>query len=169
MFVQPRSAEKGSKQRVRMPSALGRSWSQLAKLTDGQPRYIKELADRIHSIEYKLGSEGGLNTDDVDRLFATSRPRNDDQSRKRPFFSISTGDASAPVQARLQPWGSDSRSLDPTSTSPDGQTFKNSSLAPKPSALKPDATPAKSATSENEGAVLESQEVPAIDEVALNE
>ncbi|UKZ67393.1 uncharacterized protein TrAtP1_008554 [Trichoderma atroviride] len=37
--------------------------------------YIKELADRIHSIENKLESEGSLTQDEIDRLLTPGSHR----------------------------------------------------------------------------------------------
>ncbi|KAF7544153.1 hypothetical protein G7046_g9845 [Stylonectria norvegica] len=114
--------------------------------------YIKELADRIHSIENKLESEGTLSQDDIERLFVPERPRTqsgnvavDEANRKRPFSSISTGDFSTPGPPRQTPWGSEHRVIQPSSTPSDtyGAPYSASSLAPKPTPIKPDSTPSK--------------------------
>ncbi|KAF4453496.1 n-terminal binuclear zn cluster-containing dna-containing protein [Fusarium austroafricanum] len=106
--------------------------------------YIKELADRIHSIENKLESDGGLSQDDIDRLFSTDRPRQsqgEDSARKRPFSSISTNEFATP--SRQTPWGSDHRIQASPGTSEPYTTYNNSSLAPQPTAIRPDSTPSK--------------------------
>lgn len=66
--------------------------------------YIKELADRIHSIEGKLASEGA-NADLTELLNGTRReasdlfPAADASGRKRPYSSISSGDFGTPTPA----------------------------------------------------------------------
>lgn len=138
-------------------------------------RYIKELADRIHSIENKLESEGGLTQDDVERLFApeTHRASNaapgDDPSRKRPFSSISTGDYSTPTPARQTPWGSEQRPLQPAGTPPDNFAvpYSENSLAPRPSSLKPEGTPSKAQEPSMDISMTDGEEQPDIDEEVL--
>ncbi|KAF4504627.1 hypothetical protein G6O67_008054 [Ophiocordyceps sinensis] len=139
--------------------------------------YIKELADRIHSIENKLESEGNLTQDDIDNLFASDAPRShghgapgDDMSRKRPFSNISTGDLSTPVSARQAPWGSDPRPIQPASASSETfahQAYANHALAPQPSAIKPDGTPSKPPVASMDISMTEVDELPSIDETAL--
>ncbi|KAK2592265.1 Glucose-responsive transcription factor [Conoideocrella luteorostrata] len=110
--------------------------------------YIKELADRIHSIENKLESDGNLSQDDIDKLFATDRSRHsngpEDSTRKRPFSSISTGEFTTPNSVRQAPWGSEPRSVQLTSAAAEtfGQDYNNNntSLAPQPTAVKADDT-----------------------------
>lgn len=130
--------------------------------------YIKELADRIHSIENKLESDGGLNQDDLDRLFAPERPRqnhvNDDANRKRPFSSIS-GEFNTPASTRQTPWGSEHRSIQ-ASTGSDG--YGSSYLAPQPTALKPDETPSKPPVATMEITLTEADDVPDIDDEVLH-
>jgi hypothetical protein len=143
--------------------------------------YIKELADRINSIESKLvESEGPLTHDDMERLFGGPRsssqanaPGPDDSSRKRPFSSISTGDFSTPNAPRQAPWGTD-RPLQQTPGTPEGfstAAYGNGSLAPQPSAIKPDDTPSKQTTAPNapmDVAMTDSEEPPEIDEGLLH-
>lgn len=141
--------------------------------------YIKELADRIHSIENKLESEGNLTQDEIDTLFASDRPRShghgapgDDMSRKRPFSSISTGDVSTPVSARQAPWGSEPRPIQPASASSESfaqQPYANHSLAPQPSAIKSDDTPSKPPVASMEASMTDVDELPSIDEASLKE
>ncbi|KAF4122706.1 Fungal specific transcription factor domain [Geosmithia morbida] len=106
--------------------------------------YIKELADRIHSIENKLDTEGGLTQEDLSGLFGDRQPRHsnvgDDLGRKRHYSSISGGEIESPMSARQTPWAPDSaRPLH----SQDGQPatpFDSSSLAPQPIAPRLDET-----------------------------
>ncbi|GJN82197.1 glucose-responsive transcription factor [Purpureocillium lilacinum] len=70
------------------------------------PSYIKELADRIHSIENKLESEGNLSQDDIDKLFASERPRSHSQhtggySSSTVGLGVSTTSASVGYVRRL--------------------------------------------------------------------
>ncbi|PNY28098.1 transcriptional regulatory protein [Tolypocladium capitatum] len=141
--------------------------------------YIKELADRIHSIENKLESEGNLTQDDIDKLFASERPRShsqvagEDPSRKRPFSSISAGDFSTPTTARQAPWGSEPRPIQPASAS--SESFanhgyaSNGTLAPQPSAIKHDGTPSKPPVASMDASVTDIDELPDFDERALQD
>lgn len=141
-------------------------------------RYIKELADRIHSIENKLESEGAgaLSQEDLDRLFSsnTERPRaqsNEDPSRKRPFSSISTGDFTMPAPPRQTPWGSQPRPIQPSAPSTDsyGTPYTASTLAPQPSPIvKLDNTPSKPPMAQMEITMPDVDVTPDIDEVALH-
>lgn len=79
--------------------------------------YIKELADRIHSIEGKLGGQavadvlaGELATlprRDLAESFAASAPA--DESRKRPFSHISSDQFSTPSPSRQPAWPAEPR------------------------------------------------------------
>ncbi|KJZ73181.1 hypothetical protein HIM_07378 [Hirsutella minnesotensis 3608] len=141
--------------------------------------YIKELADRIHSIENKLESEGNLTQDDIDKLFAADRPRShghgapgDDLNRKRPFSSISTGDLNTPMSSRQAPWGSEARPGMPVSASSDSfahQVYGNHALAPQPSAIKPDETPSRPPVAAMDVSMPEIDELPIIDEGLLRD
>ncbi|KAG8423896.1 Glucose-responsive transcription factor [Metarhizium acridum] len=137
--------------------------------------YIKELADRIHSIENKLESEGNLSQDDIDKLFATDRSRHinglEDSTRKRPFSSISTGDYTTPTTVRQAPWGSEARSAQPASGQGEGlsQEYSNSSLAPQPTPIKPDETPTKPHAAPADVPMVDGEEVPGVDEQAFLE
>ncbi|RYP85737.1 hypothetical protein DL769_000911 [Monosporascus sp. CRB-8-3] len=106
--------------------------------------YIKELADRIHSIEGKLASEGG-NVDALSELLSGARRESsdifsppgqpDENGRKRPFSSISTGDFGTPGGSRQATWNSESRPIQPFQ--PPRQPYSANGLAPQPLA-KPD-------------------------------
>lgn len=147
-------------------------------MTDLAASYIKELADRIHSIENKLESEGTLSQDDIDRLFVPDRPRAnsnaeqvDEASRKRPFSSISTGDFSTPAPARQTPWGSEHRPLQPSSTPSDTYApapYSAGSLAPQPTPIKADTTPSKPPMAQMDVSMTEPDNVPDIDEGILH-
>ena len=106
-------------------------------------RYIKELADRIHSIENKLESEGGLTQDDLSGLFGDrSRHSNGvEDSRKRPYSSISGGDLHSPQSARQTPWGSEPRPIQPATENHAVPPYDPASLAPQPSPIKTDSIP----------------------------
>ncbi len=138
-------------------------------------RYIKELADRINSIESKLESEGGLSQDEIDKLFGSDRHRgpngtgSEEPARKRPFSSISTNDFSTPVSSRQVPWGSEPRNIQPASGQSDGYAaFNNSSLAPQPSEIKPDDTPSK-VVDATDMPMMDDEEVVDLQEDILNE
>lgn len=142
--------------------------------------YIKELADRIHSIENKLESEGSLTQDDIDRLFAPDRPRAynnlvstaEDSNRKRPFSSISSGDFGTPAPARQAPWGSEPRPIQPATTPSEtyaAPTYANSALAPQPLAVKPDDSPSKDVTVTEDDPMSDVEDVPEIDDGAFLE
>ncbi|RYP75829.1 hypothetical protein DL771_002093 [Monosporascus sp. 5C6A] len=106
--------------------------------------YIKELADRIHSIEGKLASEGG-NVDALSELLSGARRDSsdifsppgqpDENGRKRPFSSISTGDFGTPGGSRQATWNSEPRPIQPFQ--PPRQPYSAHGLAPQPLA-KPD-------------------------------
>ncbi|KAI5464779.1 hypothetical protein BGZ63DRAFT_421775 [Mariannaea sp. PMI_226] len=134
--------------------------------------YIKELADRIHSIENKLESDGGLNQDDLDRLFAPERPRQnhiqEDASRKRPFSTMS-GEFNTPGTTRQTPWGSEHRSLQASAGSDSyAAPYTAGSLAPQPSAIKADETPSKPPVATMDITMTNDDEFPDIDEEILH-
>lgn len=139
--------------------------------------YIKELADRINSIENKLESEGGLSQEEIDRLFGSDRQRAgpngslpaEESGRKRPFSSISSAEITTPVANRTAPWGSEPRSLQPASAQSDGQNgYNNSTLAPNSSAIK-DETPSKPPAASTDAEMMDHSSVPDIDEAILHE
>ncbi|TQV97724.1 hypothetical protein V2A60_006545 [Cordyceps javanica] len=135
--------------------------------------YIKELADRINSIESKLESDGGMSQDEIDKLFSSERHRGtngttvvDDANRKRPYSSISN-DFSTPAPNRQAPWGPEPRSVPPESAHSDSY-YHNSTLAPQPSAVND--TPSKPAADDVGDMPMEDGEyVPSIDEGVLND
>ncbi|KAK1251765.1 hypothetical protein MKX07_007244 [Trichoderma sp. CBMAI-0711] len=141
--------------------------------------YIKELADRIHSIENKLESEGSLTQDEIDRLLTPGhhRPYNglassEEPVRKRPFSSISAGDFSTPAPPRQAPWGPEPRPILPAPTASDsfsGPAYTNSSLAPQPSAIKADSAPPKPPVASMDSQVVEAEGVPDFDEESLHD
>ncbi|RFN46196.1 n-terminal binuclear zn cluster-containing DNA-containing protein [Fusarium flagelliforme] len=133
--------------------------------------YIKELADRIHSIENKLESDGGLSQDDIDRLFVTDRPRpsqGEDSARKRPFSSISTNDFATP--SRQTPWGSEPHRIQasPGTSEPTYGSYDNSSLAPHPGPLKPEISPSKPPVATMDVSMPDAHEAVDIDEGMLH-
>ncbi len=142
-------------------------------VADIECSYIKELADRINSIESKLESDGGLSQDEIDKLFSAERHRAtngtavvDDANRKRPYSSISN-EFSTPAPNRQAPWGSEPRSLPPGSAHSETY-YNNSSLAPQPSAVNEE--PSKPATEDvGDIPMEEGEHVPNIDEGVLND
>ncbi|KAF3801699.1 Glucose transport transcription regulator RGT1 [Colletotrichum gloeosporioides] len=90
--------------------------------------YIKELADRINSIEGKLEIQSP----------------GEDVSRKRPFSSISSADLSTPAPTRQTAWGAEHRPLQPMATPSDkyqSSPFSTNGLAPQPLPIKNDMQP----------------------------
>ncbi|KHO01668.1 C6 finger domain-containing protein [Metarhizium album ARSEF 1941] len=139
--------------------------------------YIKELADRIHSIENKLESEGNLSQDDIDKLFATDRSRHssgpEDSTRKRPFSAVSLGDHAAPTTVRQAPWASQARSRSIQSASGRGegpdQESGNSSLAPQPTPIKSDETPRTQRADSADVPMMDGEDATAVDEQAFQD
>jgi hypothetical protein len=125
--------------------------------------YIKELADRIHSIENKLESEGGLSHDDMERLFMPDHRRSgtgDEINRKRPYSSISGGEFATPSPAGQSPWAAEPRPLQAATP------YNESSLDPEPSAIPQDPIPAKDDTAP-ESQMNGVEEHPEFDEGSL--
>ncbi|KAF6812593.1 C6 finger domain-containing protein [Colletotrichum plurivorum] len=90
--------------------------------------YIKELADRINSIEGKLEIQSP----------------SEDANRKRPFSSISSAELSTPAPTRQAAWGADHRPLQPMTTPSDryqSSPFSVNGLAPQPMPIKNDMQP----------------------------
>ncbi|OHW95997.1 C6 finger domain-containing protein [Colletotrichum incanum] len=113
--------------------------------------YIKELADRINSIEGKLEIQSeSLPPDSMVHwtsaaasLNSTSGP-GEDASRKRPFSSISSADLSTPAPQRHATWGTEHRPLQPMATPSDrfqSSPFTTNGLAPQPMPIKNDMQP----------------------------
>lgn len=141
--------------------------------------YIKELADRIHSIENKLDSEGGLTQEDLSGLFG-DRPRHssannigggpgDDLSRKRPYSSISGGaDLESPISSRHTPWAPDGRPLQSQGDQP-STPFDSSSLAPQPVAPPRLDDANKTPVAPVDTSMDDLEEVTSVDEGVLQE
>ncbi|KAK2013873.1 hypothetical protein LZ32DRAFT_529648 [Colletotrichum eremochloae] len=113
--------------------------------------YIKELADRINSIEGKLEIQSeslppdimGHWTSAAASLNSTPGPA-EDASRKRPFSSISSTDLSTPAPQRQATWGTEHRPLQPMTTPSDrfqSSPFTANGLAPQPMPIKNDMPP----------------------------
>ncbi|KAI1208589.1 uncharacterized protein F4807DRAFT_142060 [Annulohypoxylon truncatum] len=117
--------------------------------------YIKELADRINHIEGKLASDGGnmdrSNVDTLTELLNGARRDSmdifsptgqaEDNSRKRPYSSISGGEFATPTSSRQATWSSEPRPIQPYQT-PSGSfrtPYSANGLAPQPLS-KPDST-----------------------------
>jgi hypothetical protein len=104
--------------------------------------YIKELADRINSIEGKLGGGADLLASDSRRTSteAFSSPMPLDDGRKRPFSSISTETFTTPTAPRQAAWPTEHRPIQPyqpIATRP-VPTFNANGLAPQPIGPKHD-------------------------------
>lgn len=104
--------------------------------------YIKELADRINSIEGKLGGSAADLLDSARRVsaeaFATPIPLDD--SRKRPFASISTEGFSTPPAPRQVGWPTEHRPIQPYQPiASRAVSYNANGLAPQPIGPKPDS------------------------------
>lgn len=138
--------------------------------------YIKELAERINSIESKLESDAGLSQDDIDRLFASPErsriPGNqgpmDDLIRKRPFAHISGGDGPIP-NSRHAAWTTELRTLQGAQGGTEAQDpYYPLSLAPQPNAPRVDDALLRSRP-EGEVAIDDSDDGFELDEGVLHE
>jgi hypothetical protein len=104
--------------------------------------YIKELADRINSIEGKLGGSAADLLDSARRVsaeaFASPIPLDD--SRKRPFASISTEGFSTPTAPRPPTaWPTEHRPIQPYQPiASRAVSYNANGLAPQPIGPKPD-------------------------------
>ncbi|KAI0449105.1 hypothetical protein F5B21DRAFT_64976 [Xylaria acuta] len=122
--------------------------------------YIKELADRIHHIEGKLANEGSLDLSELlgggrresSDIFSPSA-EHDENSRKRPYSSISGADFDTPNPSRQGNWNTEPRPIQPYQTptnGPKGTPYSANGLAPQP-LPRPDAnTPSRTAASLDE-------------------
>ncbi|KAI8945894.1 hypothetical protein F4801DRAFT_99558 [Xylaria longipes] len=122
--------------------------------------YIKELADRIHHIEGKLANEGSLDLSELlgggrresSDIFSPSAEQ-DENSRKRPYSSISGADFGTPNPSRQGNWNTEPRPIQPYQTptnGPKGTPYSANGLAPQP-LPRPDAdTPSRTAASLDE-------------------
>lgn len=156
-------------------------WHVMLCYANASDSYIKELADRIHSIENKLESEGSLTQDEIDRLLTPGSHRAynglappEEAGRKRTFSSISAGDFNA-AASRQAPWGPEPRPILPAPASSDtfagpaGPVYANNSLAPQPAAVKPETAPQKPPVASMDSQVVDTEEVPEVDEDSLHE
>ncbi|KAJ3570156.1 hypothetical protein NPX13_g5825 [Xylaria arbuscula] len=120
--------------------------------------YIKELADRIHNIEGKLASEGNL--DSLSELLGAGRRESsdlfspstdhDENSRKRPYSSISGADFGTPNPSRQGNWSSDPRPIQPYQTPSNGSktaSYATNGLTPRPVSKPEIDTPSRTASS----------------------
>jgi hypothetical protein len=103
--------------------------------------YIKELADRINSIEGKLGGSAADLLDSARRVsaeaFASPIPLDD--SRKRPFASISTEGFTTPTPPRPAAWPTEHRPIQPYHPiASRAVSYNANGLAPQPIGPKPD-------------------------------
>ncbi|KAK0641069.1 hypothetical protein B0T16DRAFT_430990 [Cercophora newfieldiana] len=103
--------------------------------------YIKELADRINTIEGKLGGsvvesilEGAIRRTPTE-TFPSPQPA--DESRKRQFSSISGDSFPTPTSAsgRGPPWPTEHRAIRPFIPQDRSLTYAANDLAPKPTVL----------------------------------
>ncbi|KAI1502100.1 hypothetical protein F5X99DRAFT_167706 [Biscogniauxia marginata] len=139
-------------------SAIRCLFSRIPQKRGPSKGYIKELADRIHSIEGKLASEGG-NVDSLTELFNGARRdsadiftpsgQTDENSRKRPYSSISGADFSTPTTSRQATWSSEPRPIQPYQTpgggSLRGAPYSANGLAPQPLSKPEAGTPSQPA------------------------
>lgn len=110
-------------------------------LTARYTRYIKELADRINSIEGKLGGSAdlleGVSRRESAEAFASPLPIDD--GRKRPFSSISNDTFPTPSPARHTGWVPEHRPIQPYQPPPSRVTpYSTNGLAPQPIGPKAD-------------------------------
>ncbi|KAI0830018.1 hypothetical protein F5Y06DRAFT_208455 [Hypoxylon sp. FL0890] len=121
-------------------SAIRCLFSRIPQKRGPSKGYIKELADRINHIEGKLASEGNNvdNLPDIDYFSPSGQP--DENSRKRPYSSISGAEFATPTSSRQGTWSSEPRQLQPYQT-PAGNfrtPYNSNGLAPQPQS-KPDS------------------------------
>ncbi|KAI1770354.1 hypothetical protein F4818DRAFT_268040 [Hypoxylon cercidicola] len=127
-------------------SAIRCLFSRIPQKRGPSKGYIKELADRIHHIEGKLASEGnggsvdsslaellnGARRESAD-IFGSSGPP-EENSRKRPYSSISGAEFATPTSSRQATWSSEPRPIQPYQT-PSGNpkaAYSANGLAPRP-------------------------------------
>ncbi|KAI1741590.1 hypothetical protein F4680DRAFT_69762 [Xylaria scruposa] len=122
--------------------------------------YIKELADRIHHIEGKLANEGSLDLSDLlgggrresSDIFSPSAEQ-DENSRKRPYSSISGADFGTPNPPRQGSWNAEPRPIQPyqaPTNGPKGTPYSANGLAPQPLGRPDVDTPSRTAASLDE-------------------
>ncbi|KAI1263320.1 hypothetical protein F5Y18DRAFT_136675 [Xylariaceae sp. FL1019] len=125
-------------------SAIRCLFSRIPQKRGPSKGYIKELADRIHSIEGKLANEGG-NLDSLSELLGGgnrhesldifgSSSHADEPNRKRPFGSITGGGLDEPAPSHQAAWVSEPRPAQPHQTPPNGDSapYSANGLAPHP-------------------------------------
>jgi hypothetical protein len=119
--------------------------------------YIKELADRINSIEGKLGGGADL-LDGVSRRASTeafASPIPVDDSRKRPFSAISNDNFPSPSPAKPAAWATEHRPIQPYQPLPfqpppnRGSPYSAVGLAPQVIGPKADPPPLVSQVAES--------------------
>ncbi|KAI5861342.1 hypothetical protein GGS23DRAFT_147449 [Durotheca rogersii] len=152
-------------------SAIRCLFSRIPQKRGPSKGYIKELADRINHIEGKLASEGG-NVDSLTELLNGARRESaelygqpgtgEENSRKRPYSSISGADFGTPASSRQGTWSSEPRPIQPyqTPTSAFRGPYSANGLAPQPlgrpeSASRPAPIDAGPLDSNQNGAVRE--------------
>lgn len=129
--------------------------------------YIKELADRIHSIEGKLGGQTVAEAL-VGELAAATLPRRDlaenyaasapaDESRKRPFSHISSDNFSTPSPTRQPAWPTEPR---PAFTHQASYSANGLGLKPILPRESPNSTPSRPPNVEEVEVIAETSHVP---------
>lgn len=129
--------------------------------------YIKELADRIHSIEGKLGGQTVAEAL-VGELAAATLPRRDlaenyaasapaDESRKRPFSHISSDNFSTPSPTRQPAWPTEPR---PAFTHQASYSANGLGLKPILPRESPSSTPSRPPNVEEVEVIAETSHVP---------
>lgn len=138
-------------------SAIRCLFSRIPQKRGPSKGYIKELADRIHHIEGKLASEGnggsmdsslaellnGARRESAD-IFGSSGPP-EENSRKRPYSSISGAEFATPTSSRQATWSSEPRPIQPYQTSPGNSRapYSTNGLAPQPLPKPTSETPSR--------------------------
>ncbi|KAI0009162.1 hypothetical protein F4779DRAFT_384393 [Xylariaceae sp. FL0662B] len=135
-------------------SAIRCLFSRIPQKRGPSKGYIKELADRIHHIEGKLASEGG-NVDTLTELLSGARRDSADifppsgpteeNSRKRPYSSISGAEFGTPTSSRQATWSSEPRPIQPYQTPSGGSrpSYSANGLAPQPLSKPDSGTPSR--------------------------
>jgi hypothetical protein len=125
--------------------------------------YIKELADRIHSIEGKLASEGA-NTDLSELLNGSRRDSGDlfhtgdTNNRKRPYSTISGGDFGTPTSnGQFNP--------EPRPLERFRPPYSVNGLAPTPIAAKTDADASSRPSAVMDGMELDLNHMDQVNEI----
>ncbi|KAI1766981.1 hypothetical protein GGR53DRAFT_175212 [Hypoxylon sp. FL1150] len=138
-------------------SAIRCLFSRIPQKRGPSKGYIKELADRIHHIEGKLASEGnggsvdsslaellnGARRESAD-IFGSSGPP-EENSRKRPYSSISGAEFATSTNSRQATWSSEPRPIQPYQTPPANSKapYSANGLAPQPLPKPGSETPSR--------------------------